>query len=110
MPINVFAYCVELASLQKKRHRIRKKLIQVTVSTMMYDSDEPPNEAESDSPPMDTIVVTNLPLDCGDEYVSMFFESKKKSNGCPDSVESCTISAPGTAHVKFKSPECKFIV
>jgi len=99
----------ELEKMQKKRHKIKKQPIHVQISTdtnvAMFKLPQP----VAKSPPdvfLDTLEVSGLPPSADKELLELYFETPR-SGSLDGAVEECSIVSPGTAHIKFQSPEGK---
>ena len=87
--------------MQKKQHKIKKRPIHVQIST-----DKLPQPAAK-SPPsdiLDTLEVGGLPPNADRELLELYFETPRSGN-LDGVIEECSIVSPGTAHIKFQSPE-----
>ena len=66
---------------------------------------EPPVK---DSTSKDTLEISNLPQECDEETIQLYFESPK-FGGCPGGVKSIQIVGNGVARVQFIDEKCKYI-
>ena len=87
--------------MQKQKHKISEQLVHVKVSV---DNAATSLELPQPNVLLDTLEVTGLPSNADSKLLKMYFESPRLGSH-DDAVEKCFIVVPGTAHVKFQSPE-----
>lgn len=102
-------YYAELASVEDRAHKMKRKDISLEVLPVSDLSME--HITQSDMATGDscdscecTIEVRNLPPKIEPDMLEMYFESAK-SGGCNESVKDVTIISPDVAHVTFHKPK-----
>ena len=93
--------------MQKKRHKIKKQPIHVHISTDTNVAVLQLPQPAAKSPPsdiLDTLEVGGLPPNADRELLELYFETLRSGN-LDGVIEECSIVSPGTAHIKFQSPE-----
>ena len=89
--------------MQKQQHKINEQLVDVNVSA---DNAATSLELPRPNVLLDTLEVIGLPSNADAKLLKIYFESPRLGSH-DGAVEKCSILIPGTARIKFQSPEGK---
>ncbi len=89
--------------MKTMRHKINKQNVTVHMEVCASPVSTKQSQTSTTNQPR-TIIVSGVPADTDEDLLQLYFQGRK-SGGCDDCVEECSLISSGKARVTFCDPK-----